>query len=120
MKYGTTMTAAYTYDAYGSPLTESINYGDNILQSSSNTYYNNANNNSVTPYILGALTDRTVTASRSGTPSSSKRVLISVHEYGLPKTKITYANGNKTSETSYTYNTKGNVLTESTDRKSVV
>ena len=103
---GTVKTAGYLYDTYGNPQSETINFGDNITQTTSNAYYNNATYNTGAPYIIGALTDQTVTVSRPGS-SNSSRVYVSNHNYGLPLTKATYANGYKTSETTYEYNSQG-------------
>lgn len=105
---GITQTVSYTYDTYGNPTGETISFGDNITQTTSNTYYNNTG----TPYILGAVTDQTVTITRNSA-SNSKRKQVSSHHYGIPLTVIAYANNNKISETVYTYNNQGLVLSES-------
>jgi len=60
-------------------------------------------NNTGTPYILGALTDQTVTVFRDRL-SNSKRWQVSSHNYGLPLKTVTYANGYQTSTSSYGYN----------------
>jgi RHS repeat-associated protein len=99
---GTTRTATYRYDAYGNPTQETVTFGDGITQTTSSAYYNNTG----TPYLLGFLTDRTVTASRSGS-SDSRRMLISSHSNGLPTVKSLYVNGNRTSESTYAYNGAG-------------
>lgn len=99
---GITQTASYGYDTYGNPTSETINFGDNITQTTSSTYHNQAES----PYLIGFLTNQTVTVSRNGS-SNSKRMYISSHNNGLPLTKITYANGNKTSESTYSYYPNG-------------
>ena len=105
---GITQTVSYTHDSYGHPAVETVNFGDNIVRTTSNIYYNNTG----TPYILGALSDRTVTVTRNGA-SNSKRMYVSSHSHGIPLTAITYANGYQTAEKTYKYNSTGCVTSES-------
>lgn len=106
---GVTETSSYGYDTYGNPTSETINFGDNITQTTSSTYHNQTES----PYMIGFLTNQTVTVSRNGS-SNSKRINISSHNNGLPLTKITYANGNKTSESTYSYYPNGMLKEEIT------
>ena len=108
---GITQTVSYTHDSYGHPAVETFNFGDNIVQTTSNIYYHNTG----TPYILGALTDQTVTVTRSGA-SNSRRMYVSSHSHGIPLTSITYANGNQTSESLYTYNAMGCLTSDTVKR----
>ena len=100
---GISATSAYTYDTYGNPLTETINYGGNITESVSSNYYNNANESA---YLLGFLIDRTKTTTRSGA-TWSERYYIPAYSKGQPNVIILYANGNQTSQETFSYNSQG-------------
>jgi RHS repeat-associated protein len=101
-----TVTSAYTYDTYGNPLTETVNYGGGISATVSNVvYYNNTNE---TSYLLGFLTDRTKTTNRNGA-AWSERFQVSAHDSkGQPNTVVIYSNGNQVSQETFDYDAKGN------------
>ncbi|MDR1633030.1 MAG: FG-GAP-like repeat-containing protein, partial [Dysgonamonadaceae bacterium] len=106
---GTTATASYTYDTYGNPTQETINFGDNITQTTASTYVNSTG----TPYILGFLTNQTVTVSRNGSSNSKRTQVGSYNSLLMPTLKYTYANGNRTSQTGYSYDGQGNITQDS-------
>ena len=99
-----TVTIAYTHDTYGSPLTETINYGGGITETISNSYYNNTNESS---YLLGFPYDKTNTINRNGV-TWSERSFISSHSNGNPSILIRYANGNQILQETFGYDSKGN------------
>jgi len=105
---GITTTSAYTYDNYGNPLTESVNYGGAITTTVSNDYSNNTNE---TGYLIGFLTSRTETVNRNGS-TWSQRIYIQTHDKGQPKTLYRYANGNQTSLETFAYDTQGNATSQ--------
>jgi RHS repeat-associated protein len=102
----TTITTSYIYDSYGSPTSETINYGEGITETNSITYYNNT---SETNYLLGFLTDRTKTTNRNGTTFTERFYIPAHNNMGLANTVRSYVNGSQTSETQLVYNSQGNV-----------
>ncbi|MDR1764057.1 MAG: FG-GAP-like repeat-containing protein, partial [Dysgonamonadaceae bacterium] len=102
---GTTATTTFSYDAYGNPTTQKVNYGDGITETLSTTYYNNT---ALTGYLLGFPTDRTKTVSRNGS-SYKEREYIAAHDNkGSPLNKTRYYNSYQTAYEEYTYDAKGN------------
>ena len=101
----TTATASYTYDSYGNPLTETLNYGGGITQTTSSSYVNNTG----TPYVLGFLTNQTVTTFRSALSNSNRVQIAAYNSLLMPTTQYRYANGNRTLEETFNYDAQGNV-----------
>lgn len=104
---GTTKTVAYVYDSYINPTKETVSFGDGITVTTDNTYSNSTG----TPYLLGFLTNQTVTTTRNSI-STSQKMYIPNHSNGLPTKKILYKNGYQVSESTFTYDSKGNKTSE--------
>jgi len=103
---GITVTSGYTYNDYGNPLTENINYGGGITATVSNAY---SNNTGETGYLLGFLTDQTKTVNRNGS-TWSQRSYIPAFLKGQPSVIVSYANGNQTAYESFSYDAQGNAI----------
>ena len=98
------ITSSYTYDTYGYPLTETVNFGGGITETVSNTYSNNTNESG---YLLGFLTNSVKTTNRNGS-TWSYRGNISSHSNGLPLVVVRYANGNQVLYEKFAYDAAGN------------
>ena len=102
---GITANSSYTYDTYGNPLTESVNYGGGITETVSNNYSNNTNESN---YLLGFLFDQTKATNCNGT-TWNERIYIPAHSSkGQPNVIIKYKNGNQTSQETFSYDSQGN------------
>jgi YD repeat-containing protein len=100
----TTVTSSYTYDTYGNPLTETVNYGGGITETIANSYCNSTNENG---YLLGYLTQRTKTVNRNGSTCSERYYVQSYTDKGDPCLVIQYINENQTSSEYFDYNWPG-------------
>lgn len=100
------VTSTYTYDTYGNPTKEVIDYGGGLKTTTDKKY----NNLTGTPYILGQVSEESVTNERSGTSASVKAVLV-YNTKGQVTTKKNYYGANQTAEESFTYDANNN-LTE--------
>ncbi|OJU37558.1 MAG: hypothetical protein BGN96_03805, partial [Bacteroidales bacterium 45-6] len=97
---GKTVASSYTYDTYGNPTQEVVNYGDGILVTTGNDY----NNLTGTLYVLGELYSQTVTNVRNGLASNTRKYIPSFDEARrLPLVVEQYANGNLVSQVTNTY-----------------
>lgn len=95
-----TVTSTYSYDIYNNPLTEITNFGGG-LKTTVNRKYNNLTD---TMYKIGELYDETTINERGGEIWSNRKYISDIDATSrLPKVVLTYANGNQTSETNYTY-----------------
>lgn len=101
------VTTSYIYDTYGNPTQTIETYPNGITLKTVNTY---TNQTSESNYMLGLLTDQTITKSRNGS-SSTERVQTS-YTKTLPLSKIFYINGNQTQNQSFVYDNKGNTTQE--------
>lgn len=93
---------SYTYDSYGSVLTETIDYGDNNIHTTLNSY----NNLTGLPYLLGELIERTVEM----TNLNGKFITKATYGYDAKHLLIShkkYYNSNLINEESYLYDTNG-------------
>lgn len=105
----TSANTSYVYDSYGYPTQETTNYTGDISIKKTNVY--TSNSAVIDGYHLGYLIDQTVVVNRKGSiyterlniPSSSSR---------LPKVKAYYIDGNKVKEHTYSYDAKGNAISE--------
>lgn len=108
----TSANTTYVYDPYGYPTQETTNYTGNISIKKTNVYWSNS---TVTDgYHLGYLSDQTVIVTRGGSTYTERLNIPSHSGIGLPNVEAYYVDGNKVKETSYSYDTKGNVTTENT------
>lgn len=104
---GDTVTSSYTYDAYGNPTTEIVNYGGGISATTTNTYYNNSTY--AVGNLIGFPTGKTVTINRK---NSTWTTSTSVADYsnGLPKKTYEYVNSYLVSTVDYGYDGSWNLL----------
>lgn len=103
-------TTSYTYDSYGSPLTETRNYGNGITVAIKNTYNNI---NSAAAYIIGLPVEISETTTRNGSSVTVKETFAYNSNY-LQTSKFTYYNNNKVSEENYIYDAHFNLTSSKT------
>lgn len=103
-------TTTYTYDSYGSPLTETRNHGGNITVAIRNTY---KNVNTATAYTIGLVTETSETTTRNGNSVTVKETF-AYNANNLLTSKLTYYNNNKVSEEGYTYDALHNLTASKT------
>jgi len=106
---GVSSTSSYTNNTYGHPLTESTNYSDGISKQISYSYSSNPTVGD--GYYIGYLTNQTVTTTRNGY-TSTDRTQITSHNKCQPLEKITYKNNLLTLQQQMTYDTHGNLISE--------
>ncbi|WP_320018251.1 RHS repeat-associated core domain-containing protein [Labilibaculum manganireducens] len=99
-----TLTSTYTYDSYGSPTSETLNYGSG-LSTTTNITYSNTNSSGI--YLLGLPLTKTVSETANGNTFTSKSEW-SYSGYRPINTK-TYANNNIASDITYEYDGFGNI-----------
>ncbi|MDL2215220.1 hypothetical protein LJC00_03430, partial [Dysgonomonas sp. OttesenSCG-928-M03] len=102
---GVTAKSVYEYDAYGIPTKETIDYGGGIKTVTSIVPINI---DTADEYILGLPESQTVTTTRDGKSVTAKTVF-DYNDHYQPTSKISYYNGNKTSEESFVYYPDGNL-----------
>ena len=105
---GITINSSYTYDTYGSPLTEIIDYGDGITETVTNGYYNNTNENG---YLLGFQINWKKTVNRNGATWFDSYVIPGYDNRGLPGAIVYSTSGGTKKQETCLYDSKGN-LTE--------
>ena len=112
---GVTMTSSYTNNTYGYPVTENTVYSDGISKQVVNTYSNNpvVGNG----YYLGYLTNQEITTTRGGN-SSTERTQITSHNKCQPLEKKRYKNNLLTQQQQMTYDSNGNLTSETTRKYS--
>ena len=106
---GVSSTSSYTNNTYGHPLTESTNYSDGISKQISYSYSSNPTVGD--GYYIGYLTNQTVTTTRNGY-TSTDRTQITSHNKCQPLEKKTYKNNLLTLQQQMTYDTHGNLISE--------
>lgn len=114
---GISCTTTCSYDSYGYPIERTSVYSDGISVKDSYGYVSKTEVED--GYNLGFLTRQTTSTTRDG-QVFTKKMLIPAHAARLPSVKIFYKNGNQVSQTVYTYDSKGNPLTESVKPYSAV
>ena len=112
---GVSSTSSYTNNTYGHPLTESTNYSDGISKQISYSYSSNPTVGD--GYYIGYLTNQTVTTTRNGY-TSTDRTQITSHNKCQPLEKKTYKNNLLTLQQQMTYDTHGNLISETTRKYS--
>lgn len=114
---GITTTTSYEYDTYGFPTSETSEASDGLGTTKSHEYVH-TDNKPLQPmnFRLGLVTasEKTVHSPGTGATSSfTERTEISSHTAsGLPLSVNTYVNDNPATHTAYTYDSQGNVQTE--------
>lgn len=102
-----TVNTSYTYDVYGNPTNETIDYGNGLKVSIDNLYNNNAGSPywySSFPNIIGELYQQTVTKTRNEQNSIQKMYIESFDTPSRkPEKVLYYINNNLISETTNTY-----------------
>lgn len=84
---GLAKTTAYTYDTYGLPLTEVVDYGGNIKTTTCNLYNNY---NTVASYRLGVVKETSIKEERGSDYAITRTVYSDFNSQYLPKIKIEY------------------------------
>ena len=105
---GITATTAFVYDTYGNATQETITYTGGITVKKANTFYNNT---AESGYLIGFLTDQSVTTTRNSS-TYTERMNIPSHTNGYANSKVFYKNGNKAKTYEYVYDTPGNITKE--------
>lgn len=108
MLKGITATTAFVYDTYGNATQETITYTGGITVKKANTFYNNT---AESGYLIGFLTDQSVTTTRNSS-TYTERMNIPSHTNGYANSKVFYKNGNKAKTYEYVYDTPGNITKE--------
>lgn len=107
---GTEVTSYYNYDAYGNTTSAMTQYGDVQRERKTIAY-----DNIVTPqlFMVGLQKEATTITAR-GAESWTTKVITTYDTSHMPTVRQSFTNGNKVSETRYTYDSHGNVLSEKT------
>ena len=106
---GFSAVTTFKYDTYGLPTEVCTNYSDNVTIKETFSYINNTT--VAEGYNLGYAIDHIRTTSRNGA-SHTEREYIPAHSNRNPTICISYINGKKVSQTQFTYDKYGNVLSE--------
>ena len=85
-----------------------ITYTGGITVKKANTFYNNT---AESGYLIGFLTDQSVTTTRNSS-TYTERMNIPSHTNGYANSKVFYKNGNKAKTYEYVYDTPGNITKE--------
>lgn len=105
---GTTVTTTYQNDAYGNPLTETVDYGGGLRTITSTSFINDV---SATKNVVGVPASQTITQERNGSSSVSVNSFTYNTQY-QPLTKTTSYNGNVIKQQTWAYDGYGNVTEE--------
>lgn len=98
-----------SYDTFNNPTKERVSLGDGSLYTESTHTYRNV----FTPerYLVGLLQTKTTTSGRNGSTWTTREEY-TYNAQWMPERHISYINGNKTGETQWTYDVRGNVASE--------
>ena len=97
------------YDAFNNPTRQRISFGNgNIYTESVQTYRNITTSDR---YLVGLPLAKATTSGRNG-HTWTTREEYAYNAQWMPERQVTYANGNKTGETRWTYDAHGNVTSE--------
>lgn len=108
---GVESESQYQYNSFGFPISETTSYTGNISVTTQKQYSDNSTIGN--GYVLGLISNIEV-STVSGNDSYIKRTYIPEYSNGHPVSKQSFVNGNIVLQQDYTYDTYGNVLTEST------
>ena len=97
-----------SYDIFNNPTKERVSLGAGPYTETTQTY-----RNVVTPerYFVGLPLTKTTTSGRNGHTWTTREECVYNAQW-MPERQVTYANGNKTGETRWTYDAHGNVTSE--------
>lgn len=101
---GQTIKTTYTYDNFSNPLTETVDYGNGIKETTTRIYKNNNPR-----YVLGLPLEETKTSTREGF-SSNVKVTISYNDRCLPVSKSNYYNNNHIVTNTFLYDSNSNII----------
>ncbi len=107
----TSCTTTYTYDSYGYPVNERSEYSDGIIKEAKTNYRNQSNR--FPGYNLGYPLNRIVTVTRGNSVYEEKVTEFPAPLKRYPRTRSFYIDGNLVKREGFTYDTHGNVLSES-------
>ncbi len=97
------------YDAFNNPTRQRIAFGNgNIYTESVQTYRNVTTSDR---YLVGLPLAKATTSGRDGNTWTTREECVYNAQW-MPERQVTYANGNKTGETRWTYDAHGNVTSE--------
>ena len=97
------------YDAFNNPTRQRISFGNgNIYTESVQTYRNVTTSDR---YLVGLPLAKATTSGRDGNTWTTREEY-AYNAQWMPERNVTYTNGNKTSETRWTYDAHGNVTSE--------
>lgn len=97
------------YDAFNNPTRQRISFGNgNIYTESVQTYRNVTTSDR---YLVGLPLAKATTSGRDGNTWTTREECVYNAQW-MPERQVTYANGNKTGETRWTYDAYGNVTSE--------
>ncbi|MFC2263693.1 MAG: RHS repeat-associated core domain-containing protein, partial [Prevotella conceptionensis] len=97
------------YDAFNNPTRQRISFGNgNIYTESVQTYRNVTTSDR---YLVGLPLTKATTSGRDGNTWTTREEY-AYNAQWMPERSVTYTNGNKTSETRWTYDAHGNVTSE--------
>lgn len=97
------------YDAFNNPTRQRISFGNgNIYTESVQTYRNVTTSDR---YLVGLPLAKATTSGRDGNTWTTREECVYNAQW-MPERQVTYTNGNKTSETRWTYDAHGNVTSE--------
>ena len=97
------------YDAFNNPTRQRISFGNgNIYTESVQTYRNVTTSDR---YLVGLPLTKATTSGRNGNTWTTREEY-AYNAQWMPERQVTYANGNKTGETRWTYDAHGNVTSE--------
>lgn len=97
------------YDAFNNPTRQRISFGNgNIYTESVQTYRNVTTSDR---YLVGLPLAKATTSGRDGNTWTTREEY-AYNAQWMPERSVTYTNGNKTSETRWTYDAHGNVTSE--------
>jgi len=97
------------YDAFNNPTRQRISFGNgNIYTESVQTYRNVTTSDR---YLVGLPLAKATTSGRDGNTWTTREEY-AYNAQWMPERQVTYANGNKTGETRWTYDAHGNVTSE--------
>ena len=109
---GVSLTSSYTYDSYGNPTAESTTYSDGTAISIQTTYNNHST--VANGYQLGCITQQITTTTCNGASQSEGYYVPSYSSSShLPYVEVFYKNGNQVKDVINSYDSNGNVLSES-------
>ncbi len=97
------------YDAFNNPTRQRISFGNGSIYTESVQTYRNVTTSD--RYLVGLPLAKATTSGRDGNTWTTREEY-AYNAQWMPERQVTYANGNKTGETRWTYDAHGNVTSE--------